>query len=157
MGTLSQTMARGWSYLGHLNRNLYMFIDNWYFCEQVFWKLCQNSCLSFFLATSTHESTPCQRISFSEYFFTFFDFFLKTVKMVAVTIHCKGSNYPKLSMVLWYNHYWCILKWFFLKKLEQTITHHLIETDKILNISRLSTFLWYNHYRRTLKWFFFLN
>ena len=34
-------------------------------------KLCQNSSLSFILATSTHESTPCQMISFFEYCFTF--------------------------------------------------------------------------------------
>jgi len=29
MGTLSQTMVHRWSYLGHLSRNLYMFIDDW--------------------------------------------------------------------------------------------------------------------------------
>ena len=68
MGTLSQTMARGWSYLGHLTRNLYMSIGDWPFCEEVFWKLCQNSGLSLFLATSTHKRTPCQKISFFEYF-----------------------------------------------------------------------------------------
>ena len=112
MGTLSQTMTRGWSYLGHLTRNLYMSIDDWPFCEEVFWKLCQNSCLSFFLATSTHKRTPCQRISFFEYFFTFFYFVEKTVKMAVVPIHPKGLHFSKLSMVLWYNHYWCILKWF---------------------------------------------
>ena len=75
MGTLSQTMARGCSYLGHLTRNLYMFIDDRTFCEEVFWKHCKKSCLSFFLSTSTHKRTPCQRISFFEYFFTFFYFF----------------------------------------------------------------------------------
>ena len=110
MGTLSQTMAQEWSYLRHLTRNLYMFIDDWPFCDKVLWKLCQNSGLSFFLATSTHKRSPCQRISLFEYFFTFFNFFQKTVKMVVVPVHPKGSHFWKLSMVLWYNHYWCILK-----------------------------------------------
>ena len=81
MGTLSQTMARGWSYLGHLTRNLYMFIDDWPFCEKVLWKFCQNSILSFSLATSTHIRSPCQRICFFGYFFTFFYFFEKMVKI----------------------------------------------------------------------------
>ena len=116
MDTLSQTMARGWSYLVHLTRNLHMFIDDWPFCEKVLWIICQNSCFSFFLETSTHKRTPCQMISFFEYFFTFFDFFEKKVKMAAVSIHCTGSNYPKLSTVLWYNHYLCTLKTFLKKK-----------------------------------------
>ena len=36
MGTLAQTMPRGWSYLGHLVRNLYMFVDDRPFCEGFF-------------------------------------------------------------------------------------------------------------------------
>ena len=89
MATLLQTMPRGCSSLRHLTRNLYMFIDDWLFCEEVFWKHCQNSCLSFFLSTSTHKRTPCQRISFFVYFFTFFYFVEKIVKMVVVPIHPK--------------------------------------------------------------------
>ena len=77
MGTLSQTMVHRWSYLGHLTRNLYMFIDDLAFCEEVLWKFCQNSSLSFFLGTSTHIRSPCQRICFFEYFFTFFLIFRK--------------------------------------------------------------------------------
>ena len=50
------------------------------FCEEVFWKLCQNSSLSFILSTNTHKRTPCRRISFFEYFFTFFYFFEKRSK-----------------------------------------------------------------------------
>ena len=122
MGTLSQTMARGWSYLGHLTRNLYMSIDYWPFCEEVFWKLCQNSGLSFLLATSTHKRTPCQTISFFEYFFTFFYFVEKTVKMPVVSIHPKGLHFSKLSMVLWYNHYLCTWKTFF-KKFQSKLSH----------------------------------
>ena len=72
MDTLSQTMPREWSYLGHLIRNLYMFIDDWPFYEKVFCILCQNSSLSFILSTNTHKRTPCQRISFFEYFHFFF-------------------------------------------------------------------------------------
>ena len=41
-----------------------MFIDDLPFCEDFFCKLCQNSSLLFILPTSTHKSTPCQRISF---------------------------------------------------------------------------------------------
>ena len=53
------------------------------FCEEVLRKLCQNSSLSFFLATSTHKKTSCQRISFFQYFLTFFYFFWK-----------KGQKWP---------------------------------------------------------------
>jgi hypothetical protein len=81
MGTLSQTMVHRWSYLGHLTRNLYMFIDDWSFCEEVLWNFFQNSSLSFSLATSTHIRSPCQRIYFFGYFFTFFYFFEKMVKI----------------------------------------------------------------------------
>ena len=77
MDTLSQTMARGWSYLRHLTQNLYLFIDDWPFYEEVFWYLCQNSGLSFFLATSTHKRCPCQRISPFDYFSTFYYFLEK--------------------------------------------------------------------------------
>ena len=121
-------MPREWSYLGHLIRNLYIFIDDWSFCEEVFWKLCQNSSLSFILSTNTHKMTPCQRISFFEYFFTYFYFFEKTVKMAAMSIHWKGSNYSKLSTVLWYNHYLCNLKLFlsnFQSKLSHTCSSNL--------------------------------
>ena len=78
MDTLSQTMVRGWSYLRHLTRNLYIFIDDWPFCEEVLWKFCQNLSLSFFLATRTHKRSPCQMISLFEYFFTFFYFVKKS-------------------------------------------------------------------------------
>ena len=121
-GTLSQTMAWKWPKLGHLAWNLYMFIDDRPFCEWFFWKVCKNSCLLFSLETSTHKGTPCQRIPFFEYFFTFFDFFEKIVKMAAMAIHWKGSNFSKLSMVLWYNLYLCILKWF-LKKYQSKLSH----------------------------------
>ena len=33
MGTLSQTIPRKWSYIDHLSRNLYMFIDGRSFCQ----------------------------------------------------------------------------------------------------------------------------
>ena len=55
-------------------------------------------------------------------FFHFLWLLKKTVKMAAVTIHCKGSNYPKLSTVLWYNHYLCTLK-SFLKKFQSKLSH----------------------------------
>jgi len=107
MGTLSQTMARGWSYLGHLTRNLYMSIDDWPFCEEVFWKLCQNSGLSFFLATSTHKRSPCQRISLFEYFFIFFIFFEKNGQNGPCAIICdKVSIYWHIG-VSWYRKHCC--------------------------------------------------
>ena len=80
MGTLSQTMVCEWPYLGHLAWNLYMFIDDRPFCEFFFWKVCENSCLIFILQTSTHEGTPCQRISFFEDFFAFLIFFKQMSK-----------------------------------------------------------------------------
>ena len=101
MDTLSQTMPREWSYLVHLIRNLYMYIDDWSFCEEVFWKLCQDLSLSFLLATSIHKRTPCQNILFFEYFFNFFYFVEKMVKMAAMPIHWKGSHFSKLSTFMW--------------------------------------------------------
>ena len=76
------------------------------------WKVCQNSDLPLFLATSTRKMSSCQRIYFFEYFFTFLYFFEKTVKMAAVSIRWKWSNFSKLSNVMRYNHYLCTLKWF---------------------------------------------
>ena len=114
------------------------------FVKKFFCKLCQNSSLSFILPTRTQESTPCQRISFFEYFFTFFDFFEKTIKITAVSIHCKGSNYPKLSTVLWYNHYLCNLK-LFLKKiiLRYTSSDYFTEPSIILkNVTSFNEYAW---------------
>ena len=75
MGALSKTMPREWSYLIRLSWNLYMFVDDRTFCEIFFCKLWQKSSLPFFLSTSTHKRTPCQRISFlrfSSFSLTFF-------------------------------------------------------------------------------------
>ena len=113
MDTLSQTMPREWSHLDRLAWNLYMFIDDRAFCEELSWKVCQNSSLSFFLTTSTHKRTLCWRISFFDVFFIFFDFFQKQVRMERIAIRWKRSIFSKLSTVLWNNHYLCILKWFF--------------------------------------------
>ena len=104
MGTLSKTMPQEWSYLGYLSRNLNMFVDDRPFCERIFWKFRQKSSLSFFLPSNTHQRIPCQRISFFEFCFTLLYFFQKTLKMAAVSIQWKGSNFSKLSTVLWYNH-----------------------------------------------------
>ena len=68
----------------------------WFFC-----KVCENSSLSFFLATSGHKRSRFQRISFFEYIFKFFEFFEKMAKMVGMAIHWKGSNFQKLSTDLW--------------------------------------------------------
>ena len=86
MVTLSQTMPHEWSYLGHLSRNLNMFVDDIPFCERIFWKFRQKSSLLFFISTTTPKRAPCRRISFFDQFITLFDFFEKTVKMVAVSI-----------------------------------------------------------------------
>ena len=81
------------------------------FCEVFVWKVCQKSSLNFFLSTSTHKRSPCQRISFFEVFFLFFDFFEKMVQMAGMAIHWKWSILPKSSKVLLCNHYLCILEW----------------------------------------------
>ena len=103
MGTLSQTMPREWSYLGCLSWKLYMFIDDRTYCDGFFCKICQKSSLSFLLANTTHKRTPCQRICFSDVFFIFLEFFQKNVKMTSTAVRWKGSNFSKLSKVLWNN------------------------------------------------------
>src|SRR5436189_2825867 len=45
-----------------------------------FFKICQNSSLSFFLINSTYKKTPCKRFAFFDIFFIFFDFFPKGKK-----------------------------------------------------------------------------
>ena len=55
-----------------------MFIHDRPFCEDFFCKFCQKSSLSFFIATSTHIRSPCQRNSFFEMFINLFHFFLKS-------------------------------------------------------------------------------
>ena len=62
------------------------------------WTICQKLSLSFFIATSTHKRTPCQRNSSFEYFLNFFYFCEKTVKMTAMTIHRKWSNFLNINV-----------------------------------------------------------
>ena len=59
--------------------------------------------------------TPCQGISFFEVFFIFFEFFEKKDQMAGMAIRWKWLNFLKLSTVLWNNHYFCTLKWFWWK------------------------------------------
>ena len=115
MDTLSQTMPKKWSYPGRLTWNPYIFIDDRRFCEVIFCKVWQKSCLLFFLSTSTHKRTPCQRISFFEIFFILFELFEKMVKMINKAICRKKSIFPKLWMVLWNHHYLCTLNYFWKK------------------------------------------
>ena len=68
----------------------------WFIC-----KVCENSSLSFFLATSGHKRSRFQRISFFEYIFKSLSFPKKMAKMAGMAIHGKGSNFQKLSMDLW--------------------------------------------------------
>ena len=102
MGTLSQTIPRGWLYLGHLVRNLYMFVDDRTFCEEFFWKLCKKINFIIFIADSKYKRAPCQRIPFFEYFFTFFYFFEKMVKMAP----CLFIEIESLSMFM------CCTRWY---------------------------------------------
>ena len=112
MDILSQTMSREWSYLDHLDWNLYMFIDNRLFVKYLFGKFVEIQVYHFFLSTSTHKSSPWQRNSFFEVYFIFFEFFEKFVKMAGMAIPWKRSIFSKLSMFLWNNQYFCTLKWF---------------------------------------------
>src|SRR6266540_4324271 len=50
------------------------------FVKVFFFKICQNSSLSFFLTNSTYKKTPCKRFAFFDIFFIFFDFFRKGKK-----------------------------------------------------------------------------
>src|SRR6266540_3844135 len=42
---------------------------------KVFFQICQNSSLSFFLTNSTYKKTPSKRFAFFDIFFIFFEFF----------------------------------------------------------------------------------
>ena len=50
--------------LGHLDWKPWMFIHDRPCCEASFSKSCQNSSLSFFMASSTHTRRACERIHF---------------------------------------------------------------------------------------------
>ena len=122
MVTLSQNMTQEWSHLRCLDWNLYMFIDDWAFCEVLFWKVCNNSSLLFLLATSTHKRTPCRRISSFDVFFIFFEFFQKKSKWRAwlfVEIGRFFQNYRRFYK----QSLFVYLKVIFLKFSEETITH----------------------------------
>ena len=80
MGILSQTMPREWSYIDHLSRNLYIFVERWSFCEELFWELCQNTCLSFLLATSIHKKFHAKGFHFLSIFPHSFTFLKKRSK-----------------------------------------------------------------------------
>ena len=56
------------------------------FVEYFFGKFVKTQVYHFFLATSTYKRTPCQMISFFDYFFSFFDFFENMVRMAVVAI-----------------------------------------------------------------------
>ena len=62
--------------LGHLAWNPRMFIHGRPYCEASFFKTIQNSCLAFFMETSSRKRTPCT--SFSFFHFSLFSWiFLK--------------------------------------------------------------------------------
>ena len=86
--------------LGHLDWKPWMFIHDWPYWEAIFFKKIQNSSLSFFMASSTHKRTTCERIAFFWVFVIFFDFFQNRVKFVGLTIRRKKLNQSKLSVVL---------------------------------------------------------
>ena len=58
--------------LGHLDWKPWMFIHDRPFCEASFLKSCQNSSLSFFMASSTHKRTARKFFEFLLFSFTFF-------------------------------------------------------------------------------------
>ena len=109
--------------IGHLVWNI-MILYTWY---HFLWRLFSISVhiksLAFSLATNTHKRTSWESTAFFDNFFILFDFFQKMVKMASMIIHRNGSNLWELLVILWYNHYLCILKLFLKENSEQTITH----------------------------------
>ena len=85
--------------LGHLAWNPRMFIHGRPYCEASFFKKIQNSCLAFFMETSSRKRTPCASFSFCWFFFIFINFFQNRVKFVHMQIHTKKLNLSQLSVV----------------------------------------------------------
>ena len=90
---------------GHLAWNTSMFVHGRPYREASFFKSCQNSCLPFFMATSTRKRTPCA--SFTFFYFSLFSLiFFKT-----------GSNLSACKFIArswifensrWFSLYWLL-------------------------------------------------
>ena len=92
------------------------------FVNEFFWKVCQNLSLSFFLATSTHKRTPCQRISFLNF---------SSFSLMFFKIGSKSWAHRFIAKTRIFQHHVCLLHRILLGYLkiifgyipEQTITH----------------------------------
>ena len=71
---------------GHLAWNTSMFVHGRPYREASFFKSCQNSCLPFFMATSTRKRTPCA--SFTFFIFLYFLWYFS--KLGQICLHANS-------------------------------------------------------------------
>ena len=95
---------------GHLAWNTSMFVHGRPYREASFFKSCQNSCLSFFMETSTRNRMPCASFTFFYFSLFYVIFFQNWVKFVRMQIHCKMLKFVRMQIFFQYSR-WFFVNW----------------------------------------------